>query len=156
MYLGGVPISKRWGAALACAAIAAALPAAVGSAAGAAADDPTATASATPKRGAAFRGRTSQRRPLTFRVTPSGRAVGPVRFSVRLRCGAGRRSTGVQLTRLRVRRGRFGTSRRAPAVSLHGRFTSARRARGTLRVRTFDDQRRRCDSGTVRWSARAR
>jgi hypothetical protein len=155
VYLGGVPISKRWGAALACAA-AVALPAAVGSAAGPPADGPRATATATPKRGAAFRGRTSQRRPLTFRVTPSGRAVGPVRFSVRLRCGAGRRSTGVQLTRLRVRRGRFGTPRRAPGVSLRGRFTSSRRAHGTLRVRTFDDRRRRCDSGTVRWSVRAR
>jgi hypothetical protein len=146
--------STKWGAAIAGAALAVALPAAAPTAA--APERPEAATSATPKRGAAFRGRTSQRRRLTFRVSRTGRRVGSLRFGVRLRCGSRRRSTSVNVQALRVRRGRFGTPRRAPGVAVGGRFTSPRRARGTLRVRTFDDDGRRCDSRTVRWSARAR
>ena len=147
-------------AVLTAAALAAGAGASTGSAAGApaaapsagaadavAASSPLAVASAARR----YRGRTSQRRGITFVLNNS--RVSGLRFSFRARCGRSRITRSVQLNlRLRVSRGRFRISRRAFGIAGTIR---GRRASGSARVRTYTSAGSACSTARFTWSARA-
>jgi hypothetical protein len=60
------------------------------------------------------------------------------------------------LARLRVRRGRFGSPPGTRGITVSGRFTTRRGARGRVRFRARLAGRGLCDSRSVVWTARTR
>jgi hypothetical protein len=124
-----------------------------GVAAAAIAAGPSAHAAATPV-SARFAGRTSQGKSLSFRV--SGGRVRGLTTRIRWRCGRTTKTYSTALNNpLRVRSGRFGAGGASSPVRIRGTFGSSRSAYGTIRVHYRLSRVTYCDSGTVRWSARA-
>jgi hypothetical protein len=117
---------------------------------------PEANASATPLKGATFKGKTSQKRTVTFRVAKNGRSARISRLGYRAKCAKG--GTVTQTVRrspkIRIRGGVLRL--RSTLITFTGKFTSRRRAKGTFRISTANLAGRRCKTGTLRWSARAR
>ena len=131
-------------------------------AAAAAAASPTASGAVTPPRDTQFAGATSDGQALRFRTSADGRRVVAIGFASRsVRCRTGRAVT-LQVRfdkRPRVRAGRFAATVEirprgmVTRVTIEGRFTSVNAARGTFRQRIRFTSGRRCDTGTVRWTA---
>jgi hypothetical protein len=93
---------------------------------------------------------------IVFKVSRTGRYVSRVAATLRLRCARGRTNLPtLVLARLRVRRGRFATPR-THGITVSGRFTTRRGARGRIRFRARLSGRGLCDSGSVGWTARTR
>ena len=126
------------------------------------ADSPAVAGAATPPRDAQFSGATSDGQALRFRTSTDGKRVTAIGFASRsVRCRTGKPVT-LQVRfdkRPRVRAGRFEATvvirprGMVTRVTLKGRFTSVHAARGTFRQRITFTSGRRCDTGTVSWTA---
>jgi secreted trypsin-like serine protease len=107
----------------------------------------------------AYRGATSQHRPIAVNVAASRVTITSVRFRYRLRCTRhrpvssrlGRHPVRVAIHRLRFSRAFRG--RGGERYRLGGRFTAAGRVKGTLSVRWNRRGYGTCHSGLVHWSA---
>ena len=115
-------------------------------------------ASAARPRSGAWSGTTTQGRAINFAVSKGNREVSSLRVSVEARWARGTPIVGEASFAgpFPVRGGRF----RVPGgeIQIRGHFAKKGRAEGTLRWRgrTYNSswKSRRCDSRTVRWSAR--
>jgi secreted trypsin-like serine protease len=125
---------------------------------------PAATSSAKLPRAGTYSGHSSQRLPVTLRVTNGRHALSRARFTVRLRCTGGHRRT-VSFRPLRGGHWALGRAaglgfsrafRRANGgrYRVSGRFTTAGSATGRVSVTFAAQHSAVCSSGTVRWTAR--
>jgi hypothetical protein len=105
--------------------------------------------SAQPVKGGKYVGKTSQRLRISLKVSRDGKTL---RLSPTIGCHPpGMLKLELNITsKVRIRRdGSFG------GPSDHGKFVSARQAKGTFHLR-FRTQAGICDTGVVRWQARLR
>jgi hypothetical protein len=136
-----------------------------------------AAALARPLDGGSYRGHTTSATPVSFRVARDGRRLASYRFVASTRCDNGESGTVVFRTArdapvIRIRRSGFSVSFHARSAifdrrtnrqlagtysdAVTGRFGSRRSASGTVRIRFRSrDGRLRCDSGKLRYTARA-
>jgi hypothetical protein len=133
-------------------------------------------APAHPIHGGRYRGTTTKATSIAFRVAHDGRRLLRYDFEAKTRCNDGESGTVVLRTArntpiIRIRAGRFSVFVRAHATivdrnqrqlpgtyidAVRGRFGSHRDATGTVRIRFRSrDGMLRCDSGKLRYSARA-
>ena len=115
---------------------------------------PEASASATPRKGATFKGKTSQKRSITFRVAKNGRSARISRLGYSAKCAKGGKVSGTlkKAPAIRIRKGALRLSTKLMGFS--GKFSSSRRAKGTFRISSANTLGRRCNTGTIRWSVR--
>jgi hypothetical protein len=115
---------------------------------------PEANASASPRKNATFKGRTSQGKGITFKVSRTGRTASISRLGYRAKCvkGGTVSATLRRAPRIGIRRGRLRLS--SHLVGFFGKFTSGRRASGTFHISSANLAGRRCNTGTIRWSVR--
>ena len=112
----------------------------------------------TPRTGS-YLGQTGQGELIRFKVSNNGKQVSRFRTKMIIGCpGVGRFSVPVRLpwSEAISPRGRFiyAGSNSVASVRIVGRFPSAKRARGTARLRITDPDVGSCDTGVVRWRAR--
>jgi hypothetical protein len=125
---------------------------------------PAATSSAKLPRAGVYSGHSSQRLPVTLRITDGRHALSRARFTVRLRCTGGHRRT-VSFRPLRGGHWALSTAaglgfseafRKADGehYRVSGRFTTAGSATGRVSIGFAAHRSAGCSSGAVKWTAR--
>jgi hypothetical protein len=112
-------------------------------------------ASANPKKGKTFKGKTAQKKVITFKVAKDGRSATIVKVGYSLKCGTSPGTSGnlVHAPKIKISKGKL--SYTSPPLTFKGSFTSSTKAKGTIRLSTVNASNKHCTTGTVRWTAGA-